>query len=101
MSSKQGHHGRGFPVLAAVLIVAGIFLLLHNFNVLPSGIWRSIKNFWPVLLLILGVNIFLRDRPWLAGFIVLMLLLATAGAAWWVSFHYPGGFTVGSGLGLA
>ncbi|GEM_PF-3789177 len=92
MSSKQNRHGPGFPILAAVLIVAGILLLLRNFNALPEGMWGAIVKFWPVVLLILGVNIFLRGKPWLAGFIVLLMLLGTIGAAWWLSFNYPGSF---------
>ncbi|MDO8472428.1 MAG: DUF5668 domain-containing protein [Dehalococcoidia bacterium] len=90
MSGKQSAHvASGFPVFAALLIVAGVLLLLWNFNVLPQGMWHSIAKFWPVVLLIIGVNIFLREKPWLAGFIVLLIMLATVGAAWYISFYYP------------
>jgi hypothetical protein len=96
LSSKKGtHHGSGFPVFAALLIVVGVLLLLQNFDVLPSGVWGAIWRFWPVALLIVGVNIFLRDRPWLAGFVILLILLGTAGTAIWLASAYPDRFSQG------
>ncbi|MBI2958489.1 MAG: hypothetical protein HYY32_06555 [Chloroflexi bacterium] len=95
-SAGHGHRTSGFPMFAALLIVVGVLLLLQNFHVLPPGMWRTIVKFWPVVLLIIGVNIFLRDRPWLAGFIVLIIMLATAGAAWWLSYYRPGDFVMGT-----
>ncbi|MEW6034191.1 MAG: DUF5668 domain-containing protein [Chloroflexota bacterium] len=86
MTEKRSHPGAGFPVFAALLIVVGVVLLLQNFNVLPDGMWRALWRFWPVILLIIGVNIFLRDRPWLAGLIILLIMLATIGAAAWVAY---------------
>ena len=88
-SQKHADKTSGFPVFAALLIVAGLMLLLGNFNMLPAGLWRTLWRFWPVILLIIGVNIFLRGRPWLAGFVVLLLLLATIGAAIWLADRDP------------
>lgn len=99
VTSKQGaRHGSGFPVFAALLIVVGVLLLLQNFHVLPEGVWRTIWRFWPVALLIIGVNIFLRDRPWAAGFIILLILLATAGAAIWLAWRFPDSFVMALSL---
>lgn len=75
-------------MFAALLIVAGVLLLLWNFHVLPEGMWQAIKKFWPVALLIVGVNIFLREKPWLAGFIILLILLATVGIAWYIASYH-------------
>ena len=99
MTSKQGaRHGSGFMVFAALLIAVGALLLLQNFHVLPEGVWRTIWRFWPVALLIIGVNIFLRDRPWVAGFIILLILLATAGAAIWLAWKFPDNFVIALSL---
>lgn len=88
-SRKNTDKASGFPVFAGLLIVAGLMLLLRNFNVLPADLWRTLWRFWPVILLIIGVNIFLRGRPWLAGFIILLLMLGTIGAAIWIAGQDP------------
>jgi len=99
VTSKQGtRHGSGLLVFAALLIVVGVLLLLQNFHVLPEGVWRTIWRFWPVALLIIGVNIFLRDRPWVAGFIILLILLATVGAAIWLARRFPDSFVMALSL---
>ncbi|MBI2855131.1 MAG: hypothetical protein HYX87_09485 [Chloroflexi bacterium] len=91
MSQKSSDQrgGAGFPIFAALLITVGALLLLYNFDILPSGVWRALVKFWPVVLLILGVNIFLRAHPWIAGFVVLLILLATLGAAAWLANSNP------------
>lgn len=76
-------------MFAALLIVAGVMLLLWNFDVLPDGIWRALARFWPVVLLLIGANIFLRAHPWLAGLVVLLIMLATLGAAVLLATNNP------------
>jgi predicted membrane protein len=49
----RGTHGRGFGV---VLIVVGLWFLLMNFDVIDYRVW----DFWPVLLLLLGISIVWR-----------------------------------------
>lgn len=54
-----------------------------------NGVWQTLWRFWPVILLIIGVNIFLRDKPWLAGLIILLIMLATIGTAIWIAYQNP------------
>lgn len=49
---------KGKPVGAILIIAIGILLLLHNFDWFPF--WR-IQQFWPVILIIVGVLMF-RNR---------------------------------------
>lgn len=86
-------------MFAALLIVAGVLLLLWNFHILPEGMWHAIVKFWPVALLIVGVNIFLREKPWLAGFIILLILLATVGIAWYIANYHPDALAMAIRLG--
>ena len=77
-SGKAGakqHGAMGFPLIAALLIAAGVVLLLYNFDQLPQGVWKALIRFWPVILFIIGVNIFLRSHPWIAGFLILLILV--------------------------
>lgn len=88
--TSSRHHGTvAFPLFAALLIAAGTLLLLYNFDMLPQGIWHALARFWPVILVIIGVNIFLRPHPWAAGFIILLIMLTTIGIAVWLADTYP------------
>ena len=49
---------KGRPIGPMVIIGAGILLLLHNFDWFP---WWRIQQFWPVLLIVVGVLMF-RNR---------------------------------------
>jgi TM2 domain-containing membrane protein YozV len=49
---------KGRPVGPILIIVVGFLLLLHNFDWFP---WWRIQQFWPVLLIIVGVLMF-RNR---------------------------------------
>lgn len=66
-SSSNGNTGR---IIGVGLIVLGIFFLLQNFlpiinlRIIPqlNAIFRSLFNFWPLLLIVLGVYIIYKDR---------------------------------------
>ena len=47
--------GRHF-VGPLILLVAGVLLLLNNLQVVPWSIWQSIWPYWPLLLVLLGVE---------------------------------------------
>lgn len=49
---------KGRPVGPILIIAVGILLLLHNFDWFP---WWRIQQFWPVLLIVVGVLMF-RNR---------------------------------------
>ena len=49
---------KGRPVGPILIIAVGILLLLHNFDWFP---WWRIQQFWPVLLIVVGILMF-RNR---------------------------------------
>jgi len=61
---------------ALFLIIAGIILLLNNFGVLSWTVWLVLFRFWPLLLIIWGIEIaFSRDSfLYLLSFLVVILV---------------------------
>lgn len=55
--SERRKKPRGFSLAPFVLILLGVVFLLNNFGVLPWEIWQNIWKFWPVLLILFGVEI--------------------------------------------
>lgn len=73
----------GFPLGAALLIVIGAILLLNNLGYLSWGIWSTLWRFWPVLLILVGVNFFLAgSRPWLMLLVTVIVLAGVFFGAW-------------------
>lgn len=60
-----------------VLLFVGGVLLLENFNVIDFY-WRSIWRFWPIFLIIAGVNIlFNKNKSQVGGMVSIAILIAT------------------------
>lgn len=58
-----------------ILVALGIIFLLNNFGLLPWNIWLSLWRFWPVLLILIGLEIFFgRSASW-KTFAILFLLI--------------------------
>lgn len=49
----------GGIVFAIILIFTGVLFLLNNLEVLPWSIWTNIWRFWPVFLILIGLQIVL------------------------------------------
>ena len=74
------------PTIAVILIFLGVIFLLQTYGAIPWGVWSTL---WPVLLIMIGINIiFARINAWLAGGINLLILCAVVGLA--VSGAWPG-----------
>ena len=54
-------------------LVTAILFLLHALNVIPAGISDLINRSWPVLLVIIGLGILLRDRVKFGSLIALVV----------------------------
>lgn len=54
------HTGRGTIIWGLLIIGAGLVWLLNNLGYLPGDIWRTLWRFWPVLVILLGVEVALR-----------------------------------------
>ena len=64
-----------------ILIVAGVILLLNNLGYLPWDVWRNIWRFWPVFLILIGLEIILGRRGawwrlffWIPAILVILFL---------------------------
>lgn len=53
---KFNKHEHGSIFGALLIIGLGTILLLNNFNILPWGIWQVIWRFWPVILIVWGME---------------------------------------------
>lgn len=47
---------RGF-VGPLILLAIGLILLLNNLGIIPWGIWKTLWHYWPVILILLGLEI--------------------------------------------
>ncbi len=80
MSEKKPRRAVGVPIGGIILVFLGIVFLLQTLNVLPWGLWGTLWRFWPVLIIIVGLNILLRRyNPWVVGVLVFILLGACLG----------------------
>lgn len=65
-----------------ILIFIGAIFLLENTGYLPPNFWLNLWRLWPLVLVLLGVELLLKHRvPWLAlaGLAVVVLVLGAAG----------------------
>lgn len=61
-----------------ILITVGIIFLLNNFGLLPWSVWSILWRFWPLFLILGGLEILLGNN-WFARFIFSLLTLITVG----------------------
>jgi hypothetical protein len=62
-----------------ILLGAGVLLLLNNLQLVPWSIWREIWPYWPVLLVLLGVEAIVTGRVAWGTLVLLVLLLPILG----------------------
>ena len=98
MSEQKPQIERYVPIWGIFLLFLGIVFLLQTFNVLPWGLWGTLWRFWPVLLIIAGLNILMRRyNIWLVSALILALLLACLGITiWQYGSSLPAGQATGS-----
>ncbi len=72
---REGRFRRGGIVGPMILIGIGVVLLLNNLGMLPWGIWGTVWRAWPVILILVGLDILIGRRSvW--GTIVVLLVTA-------------------------
>jgi len=75
---KQGNTRRGgLPLGALLLIFIGVLMLLENFGIVPSGWWVGLLEYWPLVLIFLGLQMVLRPKFAWVGALVFFAVLAT------------------------
>ena len=81
MKERKGDRGP-FPLWGLLLVALGVIFLLQNLGVLGWGVWGTLWRFWPVVLLLIGLNIILRGQsPWLMLGITAVVLIGVIDAA--------------------
>ena len=70
MESKQPYRSLFWPVL---LIGLGVLWLLGSLNLIPALSWGMLGSLWPLILIIIGLDmLFTRRSPWMGGVIALL-----------------------------
>jgi hypothetical protein len=66
---------RGLPLGPAVLIILGTIFLLNNFGVLQWDLWTNIWKFWPVILILIGIEVLAGKRASFRTFLILAIVI--------------------------
>ncbi|HEX7456522.1 MAG TPA: DUF5668 domain-containing protein [Candidatus Nanoarchaeia archaeon] len=64
-----------FKVAPIILIILGGIFLLNNFGILPWSIWTNLWKFWPVILILIGVEYLIGQPISLKTTLILLLLI--------------------------
>lgn len=67
------------PILGPVILIGiGVLALLQNFDMLPGNFWQTIWRFWPVILILVGVEIIIgrTPLPWGLSFLLSLVIIA-------------------------
>lgn len=70
----KGYQSPGDIVWGMTLVFAGVVLFLNTTNTLPWEAWQTIFSFWPLLLILIGINILLGNG-FVARIVVFLLTL--------------------------
>ncbi len=72
-----------------ILITIGVLFLLANLGMLPFTFWEIAYRFWPLILILIGLEIIFGRRSMIGALIVVVLWLALIGGVLWLA--YAGG----------
>ncbi|MBN2260351.1 MAG: hypothetical protein JW702_07385 [Clostridiales bacterium] len=82
---KAGNSGLGIA-----FITVGLFLLAYRFNLIDGRIFVSFLNLWPLLLIVIGINIIFKRNGWIK-FVTWMLFFA---ALIMYTYYYNGNIQI-------
>jgi Domain of unknown function (DUF5668) len=88
------HRRRGGVVGPLILIFLGAVFLLQNTGYLPPNFWLNLWRLWPLVLVLVGIELLLAHRvPWFAllGLAVVVLVLGGMTLAAGMPMFGPGG----------
>ena len=77
-ASRSGTVRRGFSLFGILLAALGTVLLLNTAGLIPFRIWSELVDYWPVLLVLVGVKLLLAPRAPLLGVGVAALIVLGA-----------------------
>ena len=84
-STKPAPRRRGAPGVtgAILLITIGVIVLLNNLDILSVNL-LSLVRFWPVILILIGLDIILGRRSALGSLVVALIAVAVLGGIIWM-----------------
>jgi hypothetical protein len=66
-----------------ILITLGVLFLLANFGMLPLTFWEIAARFWPLVLILVGLELIVGRRSTIGALVIVVLWLAlVAGIVW-------------------
>lgn len=68
-----------------ILITIGMLALLANMGYLTASFWLTAIQFWPFILILIGLEILIGRQSWLGTFVVLIIGLVMVGAIVYVA----------------
>lgn len=87
---------KGAPVGGIILLFFGVLLLLQTTGYLPWRLWDTLWRFWPVLIIIAGINLLFRNlNPWLLSLIIAAILTGCAVFAYYQTINLAVRETIG------
>lgn len=96
---SYSHRSRGPGLFWPILLIgAGVIFLMSNLGLLPADPWPLLWRLWPVILIVIGLDILLGRRSVLGGvFSAVLALLVVGGivALLFAAQNYPGLLNVG------
>jgi hypothetical protein len=79
-----------------ILITIGVLFLLSNMGMLPFTFWEVAVRFWPLLLILVGLDIMIGRRSTVGGLLILVLWVALIGGLIWLASTQGAGFLPGT-----
>jgi hypothetical protein len=64
-----------FKIGPIILITLGIIFLLNNFGILPWDIWTNLWKFWPVIIILIGIEILIGQSISIRTMVILLVLV--------------------------
>jgi len=81
------------PVLGPVILIGiGVLALLQNFGYLPSNFWQTVWRLWPLIFILIGVEILINQirMPWLVSFVLALAVIGlTIGGLVYLAWQSP------------
>lgn len=84
-------HRRPSIIGPLILITAGVLFLLANMGMLPFTFWELAVRFWPIILILIGLEIIFGRRSLLGALVILVLWVGLVAGVIWVAYAQGGG----------
>ena len=75
-----------------ILITIGILFLLANLGYLPLSFWEIAYRYWPLVLILIGLEIIIGRHSIIGGLVILVLWFALIAGVLWLSVAQGGTF---------